>query len=72
MQIIVNGERHTVMMSNLSYEAIVILAGLNPEYQYSVVYRRGILTKPEGTLIHRQSVEIIDGMIFGVAHTGNA
>lgn len=70
--IVINGNPHTVFVAQLSYEAIVILAGLNPEYQYTVVYQRGIQTKPEGTVIHRQSVDIVNGMRFNVAYTGDA
>lgn len=72
VNIVINGNPHTVFMGHLSYEAIVILAGLNPEYQYTVVYQRGIQIKPEGTVIRRQSVDIVDGIRFNVAYTGDA
>lgn len=71
--IIVNGREKTVGKEELSFDEIVALAFANPPTGeficFTIVYRRGIGNKPEGTLAEGESVKVKGGMIFNVTVT---
>lgn len=68
----INGKHFYVEARELFYSAAIRLAGFNATVVYTVTYRRGAASKPEGILMPGQSVRIVDGMAFSVAHTGHA
>lgn len=69
----VNGEKKTVLIQPLSYEAVVVLAGEkgSPSVTWKLQIAGGGLSS--GTM-HPGSASIIpnDGLVFNVSHTGNA
>lgn len=71
--IIVNGEQKEVdKKEELSFDEVVALAFdpvPGPNFEFSVTYRRGAGTKPEGALSAGDSVKVKDGMIFNVTAT---
>ena len=73
--ITVNGRKLPIPGDEASYETIVSLAlGKVPpkDVLYTVVYGSGPAEKPDGSLLPGGSVKVRDGMVFSVAHTGNA
>ncbi|QSE96504.1 multiubiquitin domain-containing protein [Fulvivirga lutea] len=74
--IIVNGTPHEVEKSEISYDQVVTLAfpdfPQHPERTYSVTYERGQGNKPEGILSPGGKVNVKQGMIFYVKHTGQS
>lgn len=74
--IIVNGTPHDVKKEDITYEEVVELAF--PDYAqfptriYSIKYRRGHGSKPEGILSPGGSVKVKDQMIFDVKYTGES
>ena len=73
LEIIVNGRQITVSEKELSFEEIVALAFDNPptgpNFVFTVTFRRGQGNKPEGTLVHGETVKIKNGMVFDVTAT---
>jgi hypothetical protein len=73
LTIIVNGRRHEVAKRELTFDEIVALAFDNPpegeNICFTVTYRGGDCTKPEGTLLDGESARIKCGMIFNVTAT---
>jgi hypothetical protein len=71
--IVVNGREKAVEQRELSFGAIVAVAFENPPNNgntiYTITYRRGEGSKPEGTLVEGQSVKTKNGMIFNVTPT---
>lgn len=71
--IVVNGRQKVVTQRELSFGEVVKLAFGNPPNGgntiYTITYRRGEGSKPEGTLVEGESVKIKDGMIFNVTAT---
>jgi Multiubiquitin len=71
--IIVNGRPKEVEEKEASFEEVAALAfgagDAGPLICYTMTYRRGQGSKPEGTLLEGQSVKIKDGMIFNVGRT---
>jgi len=71
--IIVNGREKHVMGSKLSFDQIVRLAfdpvPGGPNVIFTVTYRRGPASKPEGTVAPGEVVTIKDGEIFNVTCT---
>ena len=68
----INGKHFYVEARELCYSGVIRLAGFNAKLVYTVTYRRGAASKPDGILMPGQSVRIVDGMAFSVAHTGDA
>ena len=72
-QIIVNGREKTVTTKHLSFMEAVSLAFDNPQtgpyIVYTVTYKRGHGSKPEGSLVEGQTVKVKEGMIFNVSAT---
>lgn len=71
MNIIVNGKRSVVAGKDMSYANLLQIAGYVFLPDLSVTYRKGV-NGAEGILVNGQTVLLADGMIFNVAHTGNA
>jgi hypothetical protein len=71
--IVVNGREKVVTHRELSFGALVALAFENPlntgNTIYTITYRRGEGSKPEGTIVEGESVKVKDGMIINVTAT---
>lgn len=71
--IIVNGRRRKVHQDELTFDEIVHLAFDNPPQGeficFTITYRGGDCSKPEGTLLEGESIAITEGMIFNVTAT---
>lgn len=70
--IVVNGREKVVAKEEMSFSEVVGLADGLPSGQfivYTITYRRGHGSKPEGTLVEGESVKVKDGMIFNVTAT---
>lgn len=74
MQITVNGEYHDIPRGDVTYEAVVALAGHPDAKGMTVTYSwRGKSDVHRlGTLCRGEKVEGDDGMIFDACYTGNA
>jgi Multiubiquitin len=74
--IIVNGRRKEVSTKTLSFDQLVALAfnpvPTGPTVMFTITYRKGPLTNPEGTLTEGATVKIKDGMIFDVTETNKS
>jgi hypothetical protein len=74
--IIVNGTPHEWPKGQITYAQVVTLDvpdyAQHPEITYSVKYKNGHGSKPEGTLSHGGSVRVKEGMIFSVSATGQS
>lgn len=73
VSIIVNGRQRTVTESELTFSDIVALGFDAPptgeNVCYTVTFRRGDCSKPEGTIIEGESIKIKEGMIINVTAT---
>lgn len=71
--IVVNGRQKEVSAKELSFVDVVRLAFedavFNETTVYTVTYKRGHGSKPEGTLVEGDTVKVKEGMIFNVART---
>ena len=71
--IVVNGREKTVTATELGEDDLVALAYENPPTGelicFTITYRRGQGTKPEGTLDEGDTVKLKEGMIFNVTAT---
>lgn len=71
--IIVNTRRKEVTGPKISFEQVIQLAYDDPptgaQVCFTITYRRGVPSKPEGSLLEGQCVEIQKGMIFNVTST---
>ena len=69
----VNTRPHVVHSESLSFEQVVLLAFADAATTdirvYTVTYKRGPASNPEGTLVEGHSVFIKDGMLFNVTFT---
>ena len=74
--IVVEGTEHEWPKDEIGYAEVVTLEvpdfAQHPEITYSVRYKRGHGTKPEGTLVPGATVKVKDGMIFNVSETGQS
>ena len=74
--IYVNGTEHKVEAGDISYAKVVTFVfptyAQHPENNYSVKYRKGHGSKPEGILLPGQSVKVKHQMIFNVSETGQS
>jgi Multiubiquitin len=60
-----------VAKDDISFAEVVALSGLpsGPTVVFTVTYRRGQGSKPEGTLADGESVKVKDGMNLNVTRT---
>ena len=74
--IVVEATEHKWPKDEIGYTEVVTLEvpdfAQHPEITYSVRYKRGHGTKPEGTLVPGATVKVKDGMIFNVSETGQS
>jgi hypothetical protein len=74
--IIVNGTQHEWPKGEISYAEVVTLEvpdyPQHPEITYTVKYKKGHGSKPEGILSPGASVRVKEGMIFSVRETGQS
>ena len=74
--IYVNSTPFEVEKDDITYDEVVTLAFADfpqhPERTYSVTYKRGHGSKPEGILSPGASVKVKDGMQFKVTFTGQS
>ena len=70
--IVVNGRPRVVTSDEISFAEVVALAENLPtgeNVMYTITYRRGHGSKPEGTLTEGNSAKVKEGMIFNVRAT---
>lgn len=70
--IVVNARQYTVSKEDLSFDEVVAFyenPPTGPNVYFTVTYRRGHGSKPEGSLLPGDSVRVKDGMIFVVTAT---
>lgn len=76
VEIRVNGRKRVVDPGLISYDAVVKLAfpdaQPNPDVIYTVGFRHGPPSRPEGSLVAGQSVEVREGMVFNVTPTNRS
>jgi Multiubiquitin len=71
--IFVNGQKKTVTNKILSYADVVAIAFTpQPEFKYTITYRKGPRSNRKGTLDEGQSVKIKNGMVFDVTQTNRS
>lgn len=75
--IIVNAQKKTVTKNKLTFNEVVELAfgpipPNNDTIAYTVSYRNGPHSNPDGSMVEGQSVKIKDGMIFNVSKTNKS
>lgn len=72
-KIVVNGRHREVHKSQLTFDEIVELAFENPPQGeficFTITYRGGDSSKPEGTLLEGETINLVCGMIFNVTAT---
>jgi len=71
--IVVNAREKTFTGREISFNQVVELAfgsvSPNPNIVYTVTYKRGEGSKPEGSMEKGDTVKVKDGMIFNVTQT---
>lgn len=73
IEITINGRRHVVGGSAISYEQVVQLAGEQGTPSMTQYWRGGHAKGREGRILSPgQSVPLDDGLVFCAVHTGNA
>lgn len=76
IEIRVNGRKRVVDPGLITYDAVVKLAfpdaQPNPDVIYTVGFRHGPPSKPDGSLVAGQSVEVCEGMVFNVTPTNRS
>ena len=74
--IIVEGTPHEWPKGKITHIEVVTLEVSSypehPEITYSVKYKNGHGSKPEGILAYGASVKVKEGMIFSVSETGQS
>lgn len=74
--IIVEGTPHEWPKEDISYTEVVTLEvpdySQHPDITYSVKYKNGHGSKPEGILSPGASVKVKEGMVFSVSETGQS
>lgn len=71
--IVVNAQQKTITKKLLSYDEIVALAfTIQPNFDYTVTYRKGPQSNKEGSLVTGQTIKIKNGMIFNVTATNKS
>ncbi|MDA8152351.1 MAG: multiubiquitin domain-containing protein [Acidithiobacillus sp.] len=71
--IFINGRKKVVTTPELSFNELVALAfdpvPTGPNIMFTITYRHGPHTNPEGNLLEGGTVKIKDGMVFNVTPT---
>ena len=71
--IIVNGREETHTGKTINFTQVIILAfgavSTNPNFVYTVTFKRGHGDKPEGTMVEGDSEKVKKGMIFNATET---
>lgn len=71
--IVVNGRRREMHKPQLTFDKIVKLAFDNPPQGeficFTITYRGGDSSKPDGTLLEGETIKLVCGMIFNVTAT---
>lgn len=74
--IVVNGDPHVWKEKKISFVEVVTLAFQvyedHPNVVYSVTYKRGEDSKPEGSMVKGDSVVVKDKMVFHVSKSGES
>ena len=71
--IFVNGQKKNALNKKLSYDDIVALAFTpQPEFRYTITYRKGPKSNRKGSLDEGQSIIIKNGMVFDVTATNKS
>lgn len=73
IKILVNARKREVEPGSISFEQLISLAfptpPKGPNVAFTVSYRKGPASRPEGSLLPGQSVELVKGMVFHVTAT---
>lgn len=73
IRVVVNGRPREVKPGEISFEQLILLAfptpPSGPQVSFTVSYRKGPASRPEGSLLPGQSVHVIEGMTFNVSAT---
>lgn len=73
LKILVNARKREVEAGSISFEELIRLAfptpPSGPNIAFTVSYRKGPASRPEGSLLPGQSVELVKGMVFHVTAT---
>lgn len=71
IKIIVNGREKIVTGKTISYDQVVRLAfdSVDPDTIYTVTFKKGHPSKPEGSMVDGDAVKLECGMIFNVTPT---
>lgn len=69
MQVFVNGRERTINSAVVTQEKLALIEGLPVGPVYSVTYRNG---QRKGILAAGDWVHATEGMVFNIAHTGDA
>lgn len=71
--IIVNAQQKIIMDDVLTYNELIALAFIEPptgdNVTFTISYRNGPQSNPEGSVVEGRSVSVKDGMIFNVTST---
>lgn len=71
--IVVNGQKKVVHSRKLTFMQLVALAfnpvPSGPNWVFTITYRNGPPSNPQGTLVEGQSIRIKNGMVFNVTAT---
>ncbi len=74
--IIVNGDPHVWSQKKISFVDVVKLAFNiyedHPNVVYSVTYKRGDDSKPEGSMVKGDTIVVKDKMLFHVSKSGES
>jgi hypothetical protein len=73
-KIIVNGREKTVEAKKISYDELIVLAfgAPQPDTIYTVTYKHGPLSNPEGHMVGGDIVKLQCGMVFNVTDSGKS
>lgn len=73
VEIVVNGRTKTVTKGNLTFDELVYLAfdpvPSGPDTLFTITYRRGQGSKPEGTVVQGEVLKAKEGMLVHVTAT---
>ena len=73
ISVVINGRQKQIDKDVLPYRDVVALAYDSPAFSdqivYTITYKRGHGSKPEGTLVDGETLRLKDGMIINVGRT---
>ncbi len=74
IKIIVNGREKTVQAKQISYAELVVLAfgASQPDTIYTITYKHGPPSNPEGHMVGGDVVKLQCGMVFNVTDSGKS